>query len=206
MSKKEKILNLYAGLGGNRRLWDGEVTAVEIDQSIANIYSDFFPKDEMIVGDAHQYLLDNYEKFDFIWSSPPCPTHSRMNFLQQAKGLKMRYPDLKLYEGIIFLKHFFRGKWVVENVKSYYEPLILPQETARHYLWANFEISPISVNTKVRNDKGFTLEVKMEQRNMIIEDFHGYKGDKRTLLNNMIEPELGLHIFNESKKEQAKLL
>jgi len=35
-----KILNLYAGLGGNRALWDADcddVTAVEYDHDIANI-------------------------------------------------------------------------------------------------------------------------------------------------------------------------
>ena len=72
-----KILNLYAGIGGNRKLWrDVDVTAVENDLQIANVYMDFFPDDTMVVGDAHQYLIDNFYKFDFIWSSPPCQTHS----------------------------------------------------------------------------------------------------------------------------------
>jgi len=72
-----KILNLYCGIGGNRKLWgdEHEITAVEHDPNIAKIYQDFFPNDKMIVGDAHQYLLDHYKEFDFIWSSPPCPSH-----------------------------------------------------------------------------------------------------------------------------------
>ena len=82
--EKLKILNLYAGIGGNRKLWEGhEVTAVEFNPEIAKIYQDLFPNDKVIVGDAHQYLLEHYKEFDFIWASPPCPTHSRMNFLLQ---------------------------------------------------------------------------------------------------------------------------
>ena len=41
-----KILNLYAGIGGNRKLWgdEHEITAIENNTSIAYIYQDFFPK------------------------------------------------------------------------------------------------------------------------------------------------------------------
>ncbi len=193
-----KILNGYPGIGGNRKLWEGhEITAVEIDKDIAAIYQDFFPGDKVIVGDAHQYLLDHFKEFDFIWSSPPCPSHSRMNFLLQQKGKKMTYPDMRLYEEIIFLKHFYKGLFVVENVRSYYEPLIAPQEIQSHYFWANFTITDTGLQRKkVRNDKGQTLAVKMEQQDMQIKNFYGYKKDKRTLLNNCIEPELGLHILN----------
>ena len=36
-----KVLNLYAGIGGNRKLWtDVEVTAIENNESIAAIYQD----------------------------------------------------------------------------------------------------------------------------------------------------------------------
>ena len=52
----KKVLNLYAGIGGNRKLWENvDVTAVEINPNIANIYNDFFPNDKIIVDDAHQY-------------------------------------------------------------------------------------------------------------------------------------------------------
>lgn len=74
-----KVLNLYACLGGNRLLWkDCEVTAVELDPELARLYQERFPDDKVIVTDAHQYLLDHYKEFDFIWSSPPCPTHSKV--------------------------------------------------------------------------------------------------------------------------------
>ena len=90
-----KILNLYAGIGGNRKLWgnDHEITAVEYDNKIAAIYKDFFPNDNVIVGDAHQYLIDHYSEFDFIWSSPPCPTHSGCNYFLVGAGT-VRYPDM----------------------------------------------------------------------------------------------------------------
>ena len=122
-----KILNLYAGIGGNRKLWgdEHEVIAVEIDQKIAKIYQDFFPNDKMVIGDAHEYLLEHFKEFDFIWSSPPCPTHSK--FMISKKTLpnwKMPYPDMNLYQEIIFLDKWFKGKYVVENVVSYYKPLI----------------------------------------------------------------------------------
>ena len=198
-----KILNLYAGIGGNRKLWkDVDVTAVELNPDIAKIYQDFFPDDKMIVGDAHQYLLDHFKEYDFIWSSPPCPTHSRMNFLLQNKPkFKQRFPDMKLYEEIIFLGRWFKGKYIVENVRSYYKPLIQPQEIQSHYFWSNFRIPDTEkAREKVSNDKGMTLAVKMEQQGMFIKNFYNYSGDKRTLLNNMIEPELGLHILEASKK------
>ncbi len=203
-----KILNLYAGIGGNRRLWgdEHEVVAVEYDESIAAIYQDLYPNDTVIVADAHKYLLDVHRQglFDFIWSSPPCPTHSRMNFLlNQKESYTPRYPDMKLYEEIILLKTFYKGYWVVENVKSYYDPLIEPQVSGGHYFWANFEIPNLDTRKKVRNDKGYTLQKKMEDKGIIIQDFHGYKKDKRTLLNNAIEGELGLAILNQIDNEEV---
>jgi DNA (cytosine-5)-methyltransferase 1 len=200
-----KILNLYAGVGGNRKLWSNEheITAVEYDQSIAAIYKDLYPQDNVIVDDAHDYLITNFKQFDFIWSSPPCPTHSRMNFLlNQKETFTLKYPDMKLYEEIIILQTFFKGYFVVENVKSYYDPLITPQESGGHYFWANFDIPKIDTRKKVRNDKGYTLAKKMKEKNIYIDNFHGYKGDKRTLLNNAIESELGLVILRQIEEEK----
>lgn len=69
-AKKEgemiNVLNLYAGLGGNRKLWkDCRVTAVELNPKIAAVYGRIYPKDELIVTDAHQYLLDHYQNLIF---------------------------------------------------------------------------------------------------------------------------------------------
>jgi DNA (cytosine-5)-methyltransferase 1 len=137
-----RILNLYAGIGGNRKLWGDEhkVVAIEFDPNIAKIYQDFYPNDTVITVDAHKYLLEHFAEFDFIWSSPPCPTHSKLGIANIKR--KKVFPDMKLYEEILFLKHYFKGKYVVENVMSYYEPLVKPQILQRHYFWANFEIPP----------------------------------------------------------------
>lgn len=134
-----KVLNLYAGLGGNRKLWeDVDVVAVEFDERIANVYSRLYPKDFVIIGDAHEYLRENFDRFDFIWSSPPCQTHSRM--ARATRHSLKRFPDLKLYEEIIFLQTYAKCKWIVENVVPYYEPLIEPtRRVGRHVFWSNFE-------------------------------------------------------------------
>ena len=137
-----KVLNLYACLGGNRYKWDEvaqeagieiEVTAVELDPEAARLYQERFPNDKVIVADAHQYLLDHYKEFDFIWSSPPCPSHSRVRYSQKSRGtFKAVYPDMKLYEEVLFLDNYYSGKYVVENVIPFYEPLIPAQKRGRH--------------------------------------------------------------------------
>ena len=82
-----KVLNLFSGLGGNRKLWGDEhdITAVEYREDIAKFYSVQYPQDRVVVGDAHQYLLDCHSSYDFIWSSCPCPTHSRARFWSHQK-------------------------------------------------------------------------------------------------------------------------
>jgi DNA (cytosine-5)-methyltransferase 1 len=191
----KKVLNLYSGIGGNRKLWtDVDVTAVEIEPKIARIYQDFFPDDKMVVGDAHQYLLEHYKEFDFIWSSPPCPTHSRMNFLTNiTDGKQCKYPDMTLYQEIIYLKYWFKGKWCVENVKSYYEPLIKPFESGNHYFWSNFVIT--NRKKKERGIRTETIKEKEEKRGFIIPNSYS-KTLKEKVLNNCVFPELGKHIFN----------
>lgn len=135
-----KVLNLYACLGGNRLLWDNcEVTAVELDPELARLYQERFPNDKVIVADAHQYLLDHYKEFEFIWSSPPCPTHSRARFARR-ETTSAAYPDMKLYEEILFLDKWFQGKYCVENVIPYYNPLIPAKKRGRHLYWTNFNL------------------------------------------------------------------
>jgi len=200
-----KILNLYTGIGGNRKLWTGdiEVTAVELNPEIAKIYQDFFPDDKVIVADAHQYLLDHYKEFDFIWSSPPCPSHSRTNIYLNAQGC-IRYPDMALWQEIIFLHSFFKGKYCIENVRSYYEPLIKPQEIERHYIWANFNV----INKKYNPEFNITnCKTNGRLKNNIWRDklqkLHGFKINFKKLkmehpekvLTNCVNPKLGLHIF-----------
>ena len=160
----KKILNLYAGIGGNRKSWNGvNVTAIEINPEIAEIYQKHFPNDNVIIGDAHKYLLDLInEDWDFIWSSPPCPTHSRARWWGLPTGLYPPvYPDMKLYQEIIFLKHHAKCYWVVENVKGYYDPLITPKLIGRHYIWSNFHISKIKDNGAYRKDEVGHLEKRL---------------------------------------------
>lgn len=198
-----KILNLYAGIGGNRKLWgdEHEITAVEYKQEIADVYKSFFPNDNIIVGDAHEYLLHNYQDYDFIWSSPPCPTHSVTNNFLHAQGIK-RYPDMGLWQEIILLKKWFKGKWVVENVKSYYEPLYKPIELDRHYFWSNFYISDFKLerNFNIANARASTRNKNDLSQ---LEEYHNIKLDKsikkrRLLLRNCVNPKLGLHILNHA--------
>jgi len=203
--RKMRVLNLYSGLGGNRKHWQGvEVTAVEMEQDIADVYKANFPNDEVIIGDAHEYLLQNHEHFDFIWSSPPCQSHSRM--MKATRHDVHKYPDMKLYQEIIFLSHFFKGKWVVENVKPYYEPLIKPKcIMSRHYFWSNFDIVPIDVpSPKGFITSGSTAETeKLKEWLGIHYEGNIYYKDNHCpgqVLRNCVHPDLGLHVFNESKR------
>lgn len=187
-----KILNLYSGLGGNRKLWpkDTFITAVEINPDLAKVYSQLYPKDRVIVSDAHTYLMQNVEKFDFIWSSPPCQTHSRM-----AKVNNYRvYPDLKLYEEILFLQHWCKAPWIVENVSPYYRPLIHAEQRGRHLFWSNMYIPQFNVE-----EKSLMYLSRQELEEYIGISFEGNiylkSHDPLQVLRNCVKPELGLKVF-----------
>jgi len=198
-----KILNLYAGIGGNRKLWtpngdDHEITAIEYKPEIAKIYQDFFPNDTVIVADAHQYLLEHFQEFDFIWSSPPCPTHSQVRFIATySKDGKIRqkpvYPSMVLYQEILLLANYFKGKWCVENVIAFYDPLIRPQKIGSHWFWANFIIR--NFVDEGRNHYG-TIEELQKTKGFDISSYKFNKFDKRLALRNCVEPEVGKHILD----------
>ena len=200
------ILNLYAGIGGNRRLWGEEhsITSIENNPAIAKIYQDFFPDDKVVVADAHQYLLDHFEEFDFIWSSPPCPTHSDIRRCGVHRGLyEAKYPDMKLYEEIILLRHFApkNTKWVVENVKPYYKPLIESFIIERHLFWTNFVVSDFNfTKNRIHSDIiGSSIIYGFDLSKYNIDN-------KRKLLRNCVNPYVGLHILNESKSNIQQTL
>ena len=196
-----RVLNLYAGIGGNRKLWkDVEVTALELDPRIAMIYKDFYPDDNVIVEDAHAYLLKHFKEYEFIWSSPPCPSHSKFR-LSQPKLIV--YPDMKLYEEIIVLQRWCKAKWVVENVVGYYKPLIKPKLVQRHYVWCNFSIQEREFGyEKIRGNEGLKRLSKFHDIDISKYDYP----DKRKLLRNCVHPPMGEHILKCAfPNEQIKL-
>ncbi|MCX6076046.1 MAG: DNA cytosine methyltransferase [Campylobacterales bacterium] len=199
-----KILNLYAGIGGNRKLWGGEhqVTAVEFDSEIAKAYKDRFPDDIVIVGDAMKYLLEHYKEFDFIWASPPCQSHSTIiNSQYTRESYKAKFPDMSLYQIILFLKfHIKSGKFVVENVKPYYKPLIQPNATIdRHHYWSNFDIKEIEVKKE--------YIIKFVKISTLTDfDISIYKGikNKRQVIRNQVNYNIGKHILEQAVKQTSK--
>jgi len=208
-----KILNLYPGIGGNRGNWDGEkhdITAVELNEEIANEYARLFPKDNIVLRDAHQYLLENYEKFDFIWASPPCPTHSTIRVAGTKNSqYDEKYPDWRLWQEILFLHRHFKGDFVVENVKPYYDKhvewdefFVEPQECSRHYFWSNFNIPQVKVPTQNINQgncdqwqKWLGLDVKKNWETV----------ERRKVLRNAVHPKIGEAILKSRNKKQVTL-
>lgn len=207
-----KILNLYACLGGNRYKWgdDHEITAVEWDTELARMYQERFPNDKVVVGDAHKYLLDHYTEYDFIWSSPPCPTHSRVRFAN-TKAERV-YPEMSLYQEIIFLDTHFKGKYVVENVIPYYKPLIAAQKRGRHLYWANFNLPQNLSDRKVKVGSGTDEVSKLCDFHDI--DLSTYKGKQRKdkVARNLVDYEAGktildmaIIVMDQENLEQTKL-
>ena len=211
-----KVLNLYACLGGNRLLWDNcEVTAVELDEAAAKLYQERFPNDTVIVADAHQYLLDHYKEFDFIWSSPPCPTHSRIQISQYTRESWIpQYFDMKLYQEIIFLQTYFNGKYCVENVIPYYEPLIAAKKRGRHLYWTNFNL-PNVLSNRSNPDLSRTKNVTDVLCKFHNFDFYKYNGkqNRRKMARNLVDYVAGQTIFeaargiivNKQNTNQSKL-
>lgn len=193
-----KILNLYCGIGGNRKKWgeEHEITAVELDENIATVYQTHFPNDKVIIGDAHEYLKAHFKEFDFIWTSPPCQTHSsfRQNIGVRFRGVEPVYPDMKLYQEILFLQYNFCGMWVVENVKPYYKPLIDPNVILdRHFFWSNFEIKKTDfVRPKLRAAQIPQLQEAYGY------DLSNFKlPNKRQVLRNCVLPDVGKYILSQ---------
>lgn len=159
---KKKVLNLFGGIGGNRRAFDDDkydVTTVESNQNIAAYYLSEYPQDEVIVGDAYDYLWKNFHKFDFVWASPPCTTHTILNKVRAGRKYKktfkndiIKLPDPGIFSLIIWMKEIYRGDWVVENVKNGYSfKYFNVKPTAvvgRHYIWSNFHVTEMDVFKK----------------------------------------------------------
>lgn len=198
--REMKVLNLFAGLGGNRKFWNDvakekginiEVTAVEFDPEIAKAYAKRYPNDNVIVGDAWDYAAKNYLDFDFIWASPPCQTHSRLNIANNIRNDRTkRLPDFRLYELIVYLKYFCKKAFVVENVVPFYEPLIKPTaEIGRHYFWANFDLFFL-------HNSNFRIVTKTKIGDFMDLDLNEFKiKNKRQAIRNEVDYEIGKKIF-----------
>lgn len=226
--KVYKILNLYACLGGNRFKWNQvaeeagikiQVTAVELDEQLCLLYAERFSNDFVICADAHKYLLEHFTEFDFIWSSPPCQTHSRARFWnasQTKTKTQAKFPDLKLYEEIIFLSKYFKGLYCVENVIGYYEPLIKPQINGRHFYWSNFKL-PKNLNKRTYKISGNKSNPNKNEYSKLLEfhkiDLSNYNGNQRKtqIARNLVDFEVGkailataLNVYksNENTKQQ----
>lgn len=207
--EKIKVLNLYAGIGGNRKGWEKfndiiEVTAVEIDPEIAKVYQKQFPNDKMLVCDAHEYLLEHFKEYDFIWSSCPCVSHSRMKIQFRYKKKKDGtvyennlpcYPDMRLYQEIILLEHWFDGLYCVENVLPYYEPMIEPQKLGRHLFWSNMEFEKVKFEKRgnFSDTKKMLLSMGFDEN-----IFDGTSGiNKLRTTRNCAEPDISEYIFKK---------
>ena len=200
-----KVLNLYAGIGGNRKKWtDIRVTAVELNPDVAEVYKRNFPEDHVVIADAHEYLLKHFHKYDFIWSSPPCQKNSKTH--RANKHTERSYPDLKLYEEVIFLKHYFKGRWIIENVLPYYKPLIKESfRIHRHLFWNNFDVYPMK---RIPSYDNFILSSTVAESEKMKKwlgvhypgNIYLEGNDPCRILRNAVHPDVGLHIFNESKR------
>lgn len=191
-----KILNLYACLGGNRYKWgdEHEITAVELDEDLAKLYQERFPNDTVILADAHNYLLEHFKEFEFIWTSPPCPTHSKMTLCKSNR--KMKYPDMNLYEEIILLNKFYKGKYCVENVIPFYEPLIPAKKRGRHLYWTNFNLPN---NLSRRKSPEMVGKGSIERFSKFHDfDFYKYKGKQHRgkIARNLVDYEAGKTILD----------
>ena len=103
---------------------------------------------------------------------------------------------MRLYQEIIFLDTHFKGKYVVENVIPYYEPLIHAKKRGRHLYWTNF-LLPSILSTRKSNFMEGEREVEKW------EIFHEikvseYKGTQRKdkIARNLVDYEAGKTIFD----------
>lgn len=220
-SLKMKILNLYAGIGGNTHNLDRNkhnVTHVEINEEIADVTTKLHPKDNVIIGDAKKHLQKNYQEYDYIWASPPCPSHSSIRKAGTKKGqYDALIPDMDLYGVIIFLDEYFDGHWTVENVQPFYERLdkqekerqkalqkIIPpaQKSNRHLFWSNHEVPELNISKS-----GFHQKSNSDLMDWlgiyITETFDTV--EKRKVLRNCVHPKIGKSILDARKTKQTTL-
>ena len=116
---------------------------------------------------------------------------------------RRRYPDMALYEEILFLQNFYKGKWVVENVVPYYEPLIEAKKVGRHLFWSNFYFDA----DDVKRPKNFINMANVAGKKALM-DWLGihyeeniyYDGNHcpAQVLRNCVHPKLGAQIYESA--------
>ena len=104
---------------------------------------------------------------------------------------------MKLYEEILFLQHYFRtGKYVVENVIPYYEPLITAKKRGRHLYWTNFNL-PSDLG-----DRRFAISQTKNELQELCKfheiDLTSYKGEQSLVKigRNLVDYEAGKTILD----------
>lgn len=189
------ILNGYAGLGGNRLLWNNcKVTAIDNNIEILDQYHLNFPDDITIPVNAQEYLETNYNKFDFIWMSPPCKTLSKLNTWTRHKIIRM--PDYQLYEVIDFFRNHVDIPWVVENVKSAKHLVKYDFSVGRHCFWSNCIIP----SKEFKSLKNFSKAKRSELVDYLGLDYQGNiylngNHDPCQVLRNCVHPKIGEYIM-----------
>lgn len=209
-----KILNLFAGLGGNRRTWSShEITAVDFNPKIVNIYKKLYPNDLIIEKDVFDYLQEiDLLEYDFIWSSPPCQSHSHMQVFTK-NGRKAKLPMINQVLGLaLWLKKYYPGPFVVENVVPWYGILktnkLFTVVIDRHLFYSNFKILPKSFD-KGNNRHGSIGGIMRESReylmnkhhlpNWILEDLSGVH-DKDQIIRNCVDSKIGDYVLKQSQR------
>ena len=127
--------------------------------------------------------------------------NNKMQFKKKIKSLKKNkdnykknYADMKLYQEILFLKHYFNGKYVVENVIPYYEPLISAKKRGRHLYWTNFNLPNKIGRNNVDNFSKTDIESLSNYHDY---NFRKYKGKQSIgkVGRNLVDYEAGKTIF-----------
>jgi DNA (cytosine-5)-methyltransferase 1 len=120
-----------------------------------------------------------------------------------------RFPDMRLYEEIVYLRQFCSSWWIVENVKPYYGALLEPTTVGRHLFWSNFEFTA----DDVPRPKGFIQQTKVTKQDL--HDWLDIHFEKNIyykwtdaegvlhknhcpfqILRNAVHPKLGLQILD----------
>jgi len=112
------------------------------------------------------------------------------------------FPDLKLYEEVIFLQNYFNGKWVVENVNPYYDVLVPHKvKLGRHIIWSNFTIPNKDFNDNMsHNERGYIKTSWFD-----LTDFK-INHRKDQIIRNCVDPKAGLYIFKCAFKIKQETL